>query len=275
MARPYKRLGDLLRELRLKRDLTQEEVVEAVAALGSEDRYYDERTLRRYESGEILPPRSALILTVVRVYKQTDPERVNCILRVAGYDTLVQDEMHPYGLLQDRLADTSNTPMLPAEPQKRPEPQETLWGPNNDEPAGICITSSPVGEFIPWKKLKLEIETKLFNQLGEHIPLKCKAGLSDWKGRPHWLTTIIDPNGKKVGEVWFGTDADNNWAYDGLVRVGVALSDDHAIVWQVFQRYSDGSYRRIRKQPPRLQRVAIDSSRPPANREFSRTSCST
>ncbi len=131
MGRPHQRLGSLLREFRLKRDLTQEEVVEAVAALESEGRYYDERTLRRYESGEIRPSRSALIVTVVKVYKQTDPEKVNCLLRVADYDTLIQEEISLYGLSLDRLTDTSNTPMPPAEPQMRPEPQETLWGPNN------------------------------------------------------------------------------------------------------------------------------------------------
>ena|SRR5207247_4332904 len=162
-----------------------------------------------------------------------------------------------------------------AEVTASPEPQKTLWGPNNGMPPGICITGSATGEFVPFTELKPEMETKLFNQLGEHIPPKCTAGLGDWKGRSNWLTPIIDPDGKKVGEVWLGTDADNNWAYDGLVRVGVALSDDYAIVWQVFQRYSDGSYRRIRKQLPRLQRVAVDSSQPPANRRSSRTSCST
>ena len=76
-ARPYQQLGSMLRELRLKKDLTQEEVVEAVAALESENRYWDDRTLRRYESGEIRPPRTALILTVVNALKETDPEIVN------------------------------------------------------------------------------------------------------------------------------------------------------------------------------------------------------
>ena len=108
----------------------------------------------------------------------------------------------------------------------------------------------------PGQKLKLEIETGLFNQLGRHIPPSCTAHLDDYKGRRNWLVRIIDPEGKQIGYVWFGTNADNNWAYDGLVRVG----DDRYVVWQVFQRYSDGSYRRIRMQAPRLQRVVVDSS---------------
>ena len=246
----------MLRELRLKRDLTQEKVVSAVAALKSEDRYYDERTLRRYESGECRPPRTVLILTLVKVFEKTDPKIVNRVLQIADYATLTLEERSRYGLSQDRLTDAGNTPILHPNRRRRPEPQETLWGPNNGKPAGICITSSAAGEFVPWKILKPEIQTRLFTQLGDHIPLKCTAALGDYKGRPDWLTLIIDPDGKQVGEVWFGTDPDTNWAYDGLVRVG----NDTYVVWQVFQRYSDGSYRRIRKQAPRLQRVGVDSS---------------
>jgi len=255
-SRPYQQLGSMLRELRLKRDLTQEKVVSAVAALKSEDRYYDERTLRRYESGECRPPRTVLILTLVKVFEKTDPKIVNRVLQIADYAALTLEERGRYGLAQDRLTDTGNRPILHPNRRRHPEPQETLWGPNNGKPAGICITSSAADEFVPWDELRLEIETRLFNQLGDHIPPKCKAGLGDFKGRRHWLIRIIDPYGKQVGEVWFGTDPDTNWAYDGLVRVG----NDTYVVWQVFQRYSDGSYRRIRKQAPRLQRVAVDSS---------------
>jgi transcriptional regulator with XRE-family HTH domain len=272
--RRYQQLGTMLRELRMRRGLTQEEGVKAIAAaLESIYPDYDERTLRRHERGENRPPRSALILMVVKAYKQTDPAIVNRILSVADYDALIPEEMSRYGLSQDLLRVT-NSPWLP-EPQRSPVPQETLWGPNFDMPPGIYIANSATGESVPFNKLKQEIEKKLFNQLGEHIPPKCTAGLGDWNGRPNWLTTIIDPDGTKVGEVWFGTDADNNWAYDGLVRVGVALSDDEAIVWQVFQRYSDGSYRRIRKQAPRLQRTAgIPVPKPPVNRGYSRATCS-
>jgi hypothetical protein len=194
-----------------------------------------------------------LIFTVIKVYEQTDPKIVNRILDVAHYATLSAEEIIRYGLSQDRLTGAGNTPILLPNRRRRPEPQETLWGPNNGMPPGICIASSAIGEFIPWKKLKPEMPKVLFNQLGEHIPPGCKASLGDWRGRPNWLTLIIGPDSKKVGEVWFGTDPDNNWAYDGLVRVG----DDMYVVWQVFQRYSDGSYRRIRKQAPRLPRVAV------------------
>ncbi len=101
---------------------------------------------------------------------------------------------------------------------------------------------------VPWAELRPEIEKRLLNQLGRHIQPKCTVTLDDYKGRPNWLVRIIDRDDKQVGYVWFGTDADNNWAYDGLVRAG----DDTYVVWQVFQRYSDASYRRIRKQAPRV-----------------------
>src|SRR2546430_922714 len=120
--RPYQQLGSMLRELRLKRGFTQEKVVEAVAALESEDRYWDKQSLRRYEGEELRPPRTALILTVVKALKETDPEKVNRILHVADYATLISEEMSRYGLSQDRLRVTSNTPMPSPEPQKKPEP---------------------------------------------------------------------------------------------------------------------------------------------------------
>ena len=58
------------------------------------------------------------------------------------------------------------------------------------------------------------------------------------------LVRIINLEGAHLGYVWFGTDPHNNWAWDGLVRVG----DDTYVIWQVFDRYSDGTYCRIRCQ---------------------------
>jgi len=61
------------------------------------------------------------------------------------------------------------------------------------------------------------------------------------------IVKILDPGGKEIGHVWFGGDpTDEKWNYDGLVRLGLTISDTEHVVWQVFQRYSDGSYRRIR-----------------------------
>jgi len=163
MERPYRQSGTMLQDLRLKRDLTQEEVVEAVASMESEKnhRYYDVRTLRRYESGELRPSRAALVFTVVAVLKESDARIVNRILQVADYAALSSEEISRYGLSHEE-----------------PVPQKTLWGPNDGMAAGIYISSSGTGKFIPFDEAKPEIETRLFNQLGEHIPLKCTAGLS-------------------------------------------------------------------------------------------------
>ena len=124
VPRPHQQLGSMLREFRRKRDLTQEEVVEAVAALEPKYGSYDVRTLRRYESGEICPRRTLLILTVVRVYKQTDPEIVNRVLQSADYAALTLEERGRYGLAQDRLTDTGNKPILHPNRRRHPEPRK-------------------------------------------------------------------------------------------------------------------------------------------------------
>lgn len=226
MERPYQELGMMIRRLRTDRHLSQRQVLDAVV---QDFVTCDDRTLRRYESGALRPPKKLLLALLSRAFEVTDSVTVSRILRMAGY-ALTPGDIRQHGLSVHQ-----------------PEPQETLWGPNNNMPPGICIMSSATSEFIPWVELKPEIESMLLNQLGGHIPPNCTAGLGDYKGRPNWLTLIIDSTGKQVGEVWYGTDADNNWRYDGLVRVG----DDTYVVWQVFQRYSDGSYLRIRKQAPR------------------------
>ena len=234
-------LGRIVRQFRLERDIGQKEVSANVR--------YSTRSLRRLEKEGERPERVTLIRILVDGLRIRDMQVINHVLGIAQYAPLLTtDEMRCYGISMEDLAAITTT--MPA-----PEPQKTLWGPNNRKPAGICITSSPTGEFIPWAELKLEIETGLFNQLGRHIPPNCTAFLDDYKDRRNWLVRIIDPEGKQIGYVWFGTNADNNWAYDGLVRVG----DDRYVVWQVFQRYSDGSYRRVRMQAPRLQRVGVHS----------------
>ena len=144
--------------------------------------------------------------------------------------------------------DPAQTSVLRKPEVEPPIPQETLWGVNVALGPGIYIANSASFRFIPFfNGLKEEIETKLLNQCGRHIPFNCTAGLAAYNGRSDMLTTILEPGGKQIGEIWFGTDPDNAWKYDGLVRVG----NDTYVVWQVFQRYSDGTYRRLRMQPPR------------------------
>ncbi len=57
-----------------------------------------------------------------------------------------------------------------------PQPQKTLWGPNDNKPPTICITicitSSTTGEFIS-DQLKEEILKRCLTPAGAQIPPKC------------------------------------------------------------------------------------------------------
>ncbi|MGH8626550.1 MAG: toll/interleukin-1 receptor domain-containing protein [Gammaproteobacteria bacterium] len=125
------------------------------------------------------------------------------------------------------------------------EPQRTRWGPNDALPAGILINEGRE-PFVPWDHLHLEISDRLFNQLGQRIPTGCKAVLRDFYGRKDWTVVIMSEDGQELGYVWFGSNPSNGWVYDGLVRVGSAIEGGATEVWQTFERFSDGSYRRVR-----------------------------
>lgn len=123
-------------------------------------------------------------------------------------------------------------------------PQIVRWGPSDGLPAGIWINSKN-GQFIPWKELVLELKSGLLNQLGRHISLDCDLTVRDLFGRKDWIVRIVNKEGEDVGSLWFGGDRMKDWAFDGKVRAGEAHSTDVAEVWQTFERYSDGTYRRV------------------------------
>ena len=108
------------------------------------------------------------------------------------------------------------------------------------------MTCSEQQVFIAWDQLKKELENMLLPQVRQ-VPIGSTLELRDLADRRNWVVRVINPESKDMADVWLGVDADNKWAWDGLVRIG----DSHGIkgadkvVWQVFQRYSDGSYRRI------------------------------
>ncbi len=119
------------------------------------------------------------------------------------------------------------------------EPQEVRWGPVDGREAGICINACD--EFIPWIELREEIQQRLLLQVSE-VPLGSTVALKDLAGKQDWTVQIIGPSGNEIGHVWFGPDPSNDWAFDGLVRVGKPTVP--AVIWDTFQRYSDGSYRK-------------------------------
>ncbi len=168
-------------------------------------------------------------------------------------DNLVFLCMHHHDEFDSRHTQTRS--LLPAELRRyryeleqamlRPSaPQRVRWGPNDGLPAGISIARKG-GPFVPWARLRVEVKINLLSQLGLHVPPNCRVLLRNMFGRKNWTVRIVDSDDREVGHVWFGSDPDHEWRYDGLVRVGKPLDDYAAEVWQVFQRFSDGSYRRL------------------------------
>jgi len=196
---------------------------EVMVALGKQ--HDSTQVLRRYEMGR-RPSRENLLSTFIRGLHETKPRTINRGLKLAGYELLSADELIRFGL--------SHTGR-----RAEPERQKVRWGPVDARPAGITIVSPQEG-FIPWKDLRTEIKQKLLNQLGMHVPPECDVALNEFHGRKDWIVSILDASSKRIGDVWFGPDPEKGWEFDGLVRVG------NTEVWQVFERFSDGSYRRIR-----------------------------
>lgn len=126
-----------------------------------------------------------------------------------------------------------------------PEPQLVHWAVDDGKPPGICV-DNPAEDFVSWTELELEIEERLLPQAVRVVPLGSSVKLGTFHGIVNHHIRLINPAGDPIGYVWFGKNPDKGWAYDGLVRIGDAPSDHEAVVWQLFQRYSDGTYRRIR-----------------------------
>ena len=128
---------------------------------------------------------------------------------------------------------------------KRPVPQKVRWesGTTGKE-TGMFAESEHGVDFIPWGKLKPELEKELVIQVGRVLGDRvCTVATDDFNGRKNWLIHIRDGE-KNIGSVWLGGDPYSNWKWDGLVRIGKASNDNESKVWQIFERYSDGSYRR-------------------------------
>jgi len=120
------------------------------------------------------------------------------------------------------------------------EAQETRWGPVDGLLAGISINSMN-REFVGWEELEAEIKLRILPQV-KAVHNWSGIRLVDHYGKKNWIIQVLDKGGQEIGNIWFGPDPLKNWAYDGLVRVGMPKTPPE--VWQVFRRYSDGSYRR-------------------------------
>ena len=126
-----------------------------------------------------------------------------------------------------------------------PTPQLIHWAVDDAQPPGICIDEPHTG-FVSWLELKKEVEDKLLPQAVRVIPYRSTVKLAEFRGHENHQVLIISSDGEVIGRVWFGKDPYQGWSRDGLVRLGNTLTDYEAIVWQIYQRYSNGTYRRIR-----------------------------
>jgi hypothetical protein len=217
-------LGQTIKDIRKSKGLTLKEVQANVSSY-----YADERALRRVEAGERLPARTSLIPLLTRGLDIRSIGAVNAVLFRAGFDMVSTAEISQFQL----------------EPDPPLEPVLVRWAPDDGKSAGIFVGTEPRC-FIPWEQVKAEVETRLLPQLA-NIPVGCAVRTDTYKDHRDFVVRIADAVGTVIGSVWFGCDPYHGWRYDGLVRVGHSKSAGAAatIVWQVFQRYSDGSYRRI------------------------------
>jgi hypothetical protein len=123
---------------------------------------------------------------------------VNRGLELARYVGLTSPELERYGIaVPDNSIGTEQM-----NPHIAHRAQKTRWGPTDGKPPGIiCYDDSVVSEFISWTELKPQIELRLLNQLGAHIPPRCMAVLDSYRGRENWLVRIVDSTEVNLGYV--------------------------------------------------------------------------
>jgi len=123
-----------------------------------------------------------------------------------------------------------------------PIKQKVFWAVNQGFKAGVFINSFK-GEFLEWDLIKKELEEKVITQCPRILPPGCKVSLQDFYGKKDWIIKIIDKENNIKGSVWIGGNPLKNWLLDGFVRIGITRNDTSWEVFQILQRYSDGSYR--------------------------------
>ena len=124
------------------------------------------------------------------------------------------------------------------------EPQLIHWAVDDGRAPGIQIDKPEPG-YVPWSEMTKEVEERLLPQALRVIPKDSTVITAEFHGREHHQILIVGPDGNTVGSLWFGKDPYERWRYDGLVRIGKTLTDHDHVVWQIFQRFSDGTYRRV------------------------------
>jgi len=126
-----------------------------------------------------------------------------------------------------------------------PVQQFVLWGPDYSKPPGIFINSIE-GQYISWDNLKNEIEKQVIQGCPRLIPIDSKIQVLSFYKKVNHIVRVFNNSADIVGDIWLGRDPENDFVHDGLIRIGKTLSDTEWIVYQIYQRYSDGTYRLVK-----------------------------
>jgi hypothetical protein len=135
--------------------------------------------------------------------------------------------------------------------------QKVRWEPTNSLPAGVIIYNEVEQHqsFIAWDALRVELESKLLPQLFAAVSTY-RFAVMDYHDKKDWTVKTLDANGNGYCWLWLGVNPDSEWKWDGLVRVG---GNSPPYVWQTYERYSDGSYRRIQSKYKTLEDAKAQS----------------
>ncbi len=126
-----------------------------------------------------------------------------------------------------------------------PLEQQVLWAPDYNKAPGIFINSLN-GSFISWERLKYELETQVIQGCPRIIPISSTVELDTFYDKKNHIVKILDKDKNEIGSVWLGANPLDNFNRDGLIRIGKSISDSNWVVYQVYRRFSDGSYRLIK-----------------------------
>ncbi len=131
---------------------------------------------------------------------------------------------------------------------KTPKRQHVRWAPP-EAPAGIFVVDEGSDEetYISWETLKSELESRLLPLLFQE-PAGFTFEVRDLKSKKDWLVRLCDASGAVVADVWFGGNPVTHVG-DGLIRIGAAGASPDMRVWQTYERYANGTYRRVEPSP--------------------------
>gem|GEM_PF-2901661 len=176
------------------------------------------------------------------VYKQISDLRARLRDRTRPYRLIQTMRDRGYRLAQRAQEIPDNYSRAISDVTEPAVPQVTLWAPVFGGPPGIFINRVG-GKLILWKELQQEILEGLFPQAVRCIAKGSTVALLPLRDQPNFRIGIVSPSEKIVGRVWFGADPKRGWRFDGKVRIGTTRGLYFAEVWQIYTRYSDGSYR--------------------------------